>query len=274
MYQLEFPQFSISRSAFQELRPVHAKPLSTLNQRVCMCLYHANVHFLLKALAKYVDNLKDDTRVLVNSLVCDDTNETCMIRKCSTCQHFFKKKINNHVRNKKSSLTWTQWVHNGNRFTRSEFTGTVQQCVAVLETKISPFLLHTWIKREQSKYFEDLKENVSSSNVVIQVDYSQNFSISFQDEIQSAHWSKEQLSVFTAHVWLSDSTSKSFAFVSDDSRHNKYTVNACLERLFTTLQRDVPDLNEVAIFPMVHHHNLNNVTYSEILLICPGHSIY
>jgi hypothetical protein len=93
-----------------------------------------------------------------------------------------------------------------------------------------------------------LKTNVSTTKIVVQVDYSENFAIGFQDEVQSAHWSKKQLSFFTAHAWLAKSKSESFTFISDDITHNKYTVNACLEQLLTTLQRSVPDLQEIHFF--------------------------
>ena len=248
LYQLELPQFPISRAAFQDLRPPHVKPLSTLSQRVCVCVHHANVHLLLKALVTHVDGLVDDLQWFVRMLVCDDANEECMMRKCVKCQHFFTKEIENKIRNKTSSVTWNQWINNGHRSTKSDFTGTVQQCVAALATKVSSFLLHTWIKREQGKYFEYLKTNVSTAKIVVQVDYSGNFAIGFQDEIQSAHWSKKQLSLFTAHAWLANSEGESFTFISDDITHNKYTVHACLEHLLTTLQRSVPDLQEIHFF--------------------------
>ena len=250
LYQLEFPQFPISRAAFQDLRPPHVKPLSTLSQRVCVCVHHANVHLLLKALRTHVDGLDDDLHRFVKMLVCDDANEECMMHQCVTCQHFFTQKIENKIRSTTSlsSITWQQWINNGHRSTKSDFTGTIRQCVAVLGTKVSSFLSHTWVKRKQAKHFEFLKANVSTIKILAQVDYSENFAIGFQDEIQSAHWSKKQLSVFTAHAWLANSESKSFTFISDDITHNKYTVHACLERLLSMLQSSVPDLQEVHFF--------------------------
>ncbi|CAF1049472.1 unnamed protein product [Adineta ricciae] len=250
LYQLQFPQYPISRAAFQDLRPSHVKPLSTLSQRVCVCVQHANVHLLLKALLTHVDGLNNDLHYFVKMLVCDDANEECMMRQCLTCQHFFTQKIENKIRNttSPSSITWQQWINNGHRSTKSDVTGTVRQCVTVLGSKVSSFLSHTWIKREQAKHFEFLKGNVSTKMILAQVDYSENFAIGFQDEIQSAHWRKKQLSVFTAHVWLANSESESFTFISDDTTHNKYTVHACLERLLSVLQRSVPDLQEVHFF--------------------------
>ena len=59
--------------------------------------------------------------------------------------------------------------------------------------------MQVYIKREQSKYFEESKANTNKKKIVIQVDYSENFDIKQQDEVQSAHWSTKSVSIFTAH---------------------------------------------------------------------------
>ena len=75
LYQLEFPQFLISRTAFQDLCPPHVKPLSNLSQQVCVRIHDVHVHLLLKALVTHVDGLVDDLRCFVKILVCDDRKE-------------------------------------------------------------------------------------------------------------------------------------------------------------------------------------------------------
>ncbi|CAF4225042.1 unnamed protein product, partial [Rotaria sordida] len=59
----------------------------------------------------------------------------------------------------------------------------------LLSSKVKTFLLHVYIKRQQSKFFEESKTNTDNKKIVIQVDYSENFEIKQQDEVQSAHWS-------------------------------------------------------------------------------------
>ena len=61
------------------------------------------------------------------------------------------------------------------------------------------FLLHVYIKRQQSKFFEELKPNSSDRKIVIQVHYSENFEIRQQNEIQSSYWTSKLVSIFTAH---------------------------------------------------------------------------
>ncbi len=56
-----------------------------------------------------------------------------------------------------------------------------------MKSKVEYFLFYVYIKREQSKYFENLKVEANDEKVVFQVDFSENFNMKEQDEIQKAH---------------------------------------------------------------------------------------
>ena len=45
-----------------------------------------------------------------------------------------------------------------------------------------------------------IKENANDGTAICQVDYSENFTLVNQDQIQSAHWSNQQVSIFTAYA--------------------------------------------------------------------------
>jgi hypothetical protein len=92
-----------------------------------------------------------------------------------------------------------------------------------------------------------LKKNVTDEKCLLQVDYSENFSLIEQNEIQSAHWSRKQLSVFTAYIW-SNSNTYPMVIISDDPSHDKYTVAKCLEHIFKRLKILLPSIKELIIF--------------------------
>ena len=52
----------------------------------------------------------------------------------------------------------------------------------------------------QLAYFGELIKTCDSSFIVLQVDFSENASIVDQNEIHSAHWSHQQVTVFTGNV--------------------------------------------------------------------------
>ncbi|CAF1936067.1 unnamed protein product [Rotaria magnacalcarata] len=100
--------------------------------------------------------------------------------------------------NKAKVMRWYQWTTVGGR----------------VEKNISQ---HVFVKRKQSDYLDHIKENVDDTTVVCQMDYAENYTLQDQDQIQSAHWSKKQVSIFKAYTWMGGSGGDdySFGFVSN-----------------------------------------------------------
>ena len=116
----------------------------------------------------------------------------------------------------------------------------------ILSEKIPSFLIHTCTKRAQSSYFQLKILRVPASSAIIQVDFSENYSLQEQGEVQSAHWNEEQLTLFTVCVWMYK-IKKSFVFVSDDLDHDKTSVIVFMNELLKALTRDY-GINNCDIF--------------------------
>ena len=104
------------------------------------------------------------------------------------------------VRWRKVSLVGTRIFSVRYRAHQVFIPGTVLQCAQQLEQKTPQYLWHVFVKRKQSVYFEDMKGNGGNQTVICQVDYAENFAIHDQDQIQSAHWSLKQVSIFTSYT--------------------------------------------------------------------------
>lgn len=130
------------------------------------------------------------------------------------------------------------------------FKGTVIQCVKQLQKKTPQYLWHVFVKRKQSGYFDHIKENADDTTVVCQVDYAENYTLQDQDQIQSAHWSKKQISIFTAYTWMGGSGGDgySFGFVSNSKKHDKFSVITCLEILVHEITTLMPDVDQIIFF--------------------------
>ncbi|CAF0992261.1 unnamed protein product [Didymodactylos carnosus] len=146
------------------------------------------------------------------------------------------------------TINWTLWTtDDAGRAVKITSVGTVSKCVQILESKLPHFLKHVFIKREQSKYFESIKLNTTDQYCLLQYDYSENFSTVHQNGIQLAHFSKKQLSLFTAHVWAG-AQNYSYVLVFNNQTHNKHTVSQCLDHIFTHSQSSLPNPQEIVIF--------------------------
>ena len=70
-----------------------------------------------------------------------------------------------------------------------------------MDIKIPKFKFHVFAKNEQSKYFQTKIKESTQEDVVLQIDFAENFSILNQNEIQAAHWSHPQATLFTGCSW-------------------------------------------------------------------------
>ena len=193
---------TLSRSFFAELRPAFVVPKAALSHRNCLCLYHENICLLLKSLDKFIHGkFCSSLEMFTNSLVCDKKSEDCMFQHCLNSRDYFATNIQNNILNNSIQINWSQWTNESGRAVKRVFSRSVEEAVLLLKGKVQQFLIHVYIKRQQSKYFEQLKENVTEEKVLLQVDFAENYNMKEQDEIQKAHWNSTPLSIFTAFVW-------------------------------------------------------------------------
>lgn len=239
---------NISPTSFGELRPIHVLVKSFMPHRNCLCSYHENVNLLLKSLSKHVD-YSDlvSIRAFSSGLVCDENNVDCIFSRCPTCSNLFLLKIQQKIIDPNKQIQWYQWITQHGFSKKREFIGTVKECVAVLKTKVEPFLTHVFIKRQQSAYFENVKLNLDDETVCIQVDFSENFHIRVQDAVQSSFYANDAVSLFICYVWYSNG-GRSFVYASDDLSHDKYYVSAALDHLFDKLRNQFIHLKQVHVF--------------------------
>lgn len=145
-------------------------------------------------------------------------------------------------------VKWFQWEIVNQKMVKLTQTGSLKECHTKLGVQLRYFLRHMFIKRQQSEFFEEAKKNATRNSVVIQLDFAENHGIKYQHEIQSAHWSNQQVTIFTVYVWKGEGTGQGYAFISDELEHNKYAVFTFFDRLFLELQQSNPNLKELAFF--------------------------
>ncbi|PFX27318.1 Sentrin-specific protease 1 [Stylophora pistillata] len=107
--------------------------------------------------------------------------------------------------------------------------------------------------RKQSSYFEERKSNLQLGEAIVQVDFAENYSCKHQDEVQSAHWNQQQITLFTVAVWTineaKDVTCESHVIVSDDLEHEKTSVLVFMSTVLETLVKQKhPEVTKAYIF--------------------------
>lgn len=237
---------SIGLAKFSSLRPKHCKLFDSIPHSVCVCAYHENVRLLLLALKEY-GNLSTDFRPFIEQIVCDSKQKSCMARSCSVCKDkiymFGPSSDLNDI-----PLKYYQWQKHELRTEKLEIISTVKDAFEDLNQQLKHFLIHTYVKRNQADTFEHLKSSVNGSEILLQVDFSENASLIQQNEIQSAHWSHDQATLFTSYSWIKQNVEESCVIVSNDLEHTKLQVYTYMNTIIGHLKKKYPDINTINIF--------------------------
>lgn len=91
------------------------------------------------------------------------------------------------------------------------------------------------------------KDNIDTDEVIIKVDFAENYSVFQQDEIQNAHWHHHQVTIFTCCLWYADDT-ESIVIVIDNLTHSKYLVWRFLNTILGKIRVKRQNINKICIF--------------------------
>ena len=233
----------IGRSKFVELRPNHVLLSSKLPRNVCLCKYHENFILATNELNKAFSEFPVYDHKLAEKFICPSATKDCWFNKCFTCKDakVFRSKFSLA---ESQPVTWYVWRKNTDgRLCKMVEEGTTDDLFDHISLMLPKFLEHCYVKRSQANSYAIERESVGSQNseqtrAMLQVDFSENYTCKFQDEIQSAHWNQSQVSLFTAAVWF-DGKLHPKVIASDNLNHSKETVLAYMDFLLENIPSTV-----------------------------------
>ena len=183
--------------------------------------------------------LPNSTTEFVNDVVCSDENEKCMLGGCTSCKDSIKFLliINDQPSNALvETVSYKQWGKNDEcRIQRKTFEGTVKEVTQLIKDKLPDFVRHVFVRRMQAKYFDVAKSSLQEGEVLIQMDFSQNYQHKTQDEIQSAYYAYESSTLFTTMMYFQEAgetCEEPFVIITDfddiggSKGHDKYAVSS------------------------------------------------
>ena len=117
---------------------------------------------------------------------------------------------------------WFSWQNatlpNGKeKLQKLTFQGSFDDTFSELKLQTLTFLMHHFVKEKQSAAFKSNQDfsDTNFNTAVLQIDFAENYSTFYQDEVQSTHWEKTQITIFTAALWQKNEC-HSVVVVSDD----------------------------------------------------------
>lgn len=229
VFKKEHNDIKIGKSKFASLRPKNVVPVSDSDQTVCCCRYHENLDLLLDGLKRSFHEIPNGKQ-LVEQASCK-WDKMCYFGECPVCSNvqvvvdrvLDKDQLvvsSGRAMEEGGKVSYYQWTAANNK---ELVTGTVPEIKSELNSQLTSVKKHSFLAKVQLQQIKELKLKLKEDEAIIQEDFSENFSIKQQDEIMSAHWMNESVTLFTAVIYQ-NSTSTSYVVISDEVHHDKYAV--------------------------------------------------
>ncbi|CAH0404767.1 unnamed protein product [Chilo suppressalis] len=268
---------NISYETFRRYRPFWVLFPKVHSRNTCLCIIHANNNFILQSLyAAKIIPYKSITELL-KYLCCNNTqNLTCLENKCFGCKD---KTLECHIDNPNDTLLFERWITKSFPVVIKNVTKQCRKTVkekvqttkkALFEKFISnlPVLKkHVAYMIHQIKTIQNVKQNMSTTEGLLHIDFSENYNCKYGQEVQSAHFggSKAQISLHTSVYYntnlespnnLIDSTS--FCTVSENLRHDPVAICIHLISIIKRIKELSPNLQTLHILsdgPLTQYRN-------------------
>lgn len=142
------------------------------------------------------------------------------------------KKETRQIKSEEKEITFTQ---------KDEMEGKLGNLIDEFHSQLERFKIHSFNIECQMKHYQWLKENMKRNEVMVHVDFAENYECKMSTEIQTMHFgaSKRQITLHTGVYRFGESEkSVSFCSVSDSLEHGPAAIWAHLEPVLNTIKRN------------------------------------
>ena len=255
-FKLSNSTAKIGFSKFASLRPkwcITAGPKGT--HSVCVGSIHQNVKLLLSAIG-----LEKSYHELIELIVCNRNSKICMIHRCEECPGIeeIQKYLNDYLladtddNDINFDINFNQWVAT-DRSNLVAQTLPVEEFISLLSEQLNKITAHSFIAKAQSKYLYDLKINLPKDQIIVILDFSENFKFLVQDEVQGFHWNGLQCTMHPVAIYSKSNENKlietSICFISYDLNHDVCLVYQILSDTVKFVKQDMnPNVSMIHYF--------------------------
>lgn len=153
-----------------------------------------------------------------------------------------------------------------------------RKCIEKLESTLNDYYKHCGNIVAQQKAFRNLKQRLQKSECVIHIDFSENYAVKCNEEIQSYHFggSRKQLTLHTSVIYFLDDENmqqvQSFCTVSECLRHDISAVWAHIVPILIYIgetKTDIHTLHFISDSPSSQYRNkkvFHMISYLHIYL--------
>lgn len=234
----------MSYRQFTRYRPFYITEAKSKDRNTCACYQHENMSLLINSLAIRGLLPTKSLSELLPSITCSTADVRCMQRLCPNCC-FDEVQLNDHSQS--DSATWEQWEKVDaevggkiykNWIKKKTERGTLVELIELFQKGLEAIAGHQFNWLHQVQQFKQIKENLKVNEMVLHVDFSENYACKLNTEIQTYHFggNRQQATLHTG-VAYSVSGSQCYATISKSLRHDERAVWAHIKPVLEDFRR-------------------------------------
>lgn len=271
----EYPSSVISYVTFTRHRPFWIVQATNKDRDTCLCKKHENIQLCADKLHQLgVLKIKRCEEVL-DHVCCSLDRRQCMLRDCDSCYENVVQYNQSGMPNDEAVVVWSQWTTVNQEYEKegkaktAKVTkklvkrGTLKELKSSFSDSVKTVLApHVYKIRHQFRAYRHLKETLDVNEVVIHIDFSENYQCKHAAEIQSAHFgaSNEQATLHTGVMYKVDGL-QSFTTISNSLRHDAAAIWAYMQPVLDNLRATNPEITDLHFFsdgPTTQYRNKQN----------------
>ncbi|CAG9808831.1 unnamed protein product [Chironomus riparius] len=254
-FKKEYPDIKVGQTKFSSLNPPSVLSFLKMPEYSCLCKYHENFKKLFICAKPF---LKDSTigsyEHFVERAVCSVDNFDCMMSICKGCCNF--KVTNEFLFPRRIRLTYFQWELIDGQYKEIKHNHTSKEFMEKIKENLFEFKKHFYSAKIQSQKITSDIRTFNTNTVNLIFDFSENFSIQNQNEIQAAYYQRSQVTIFTAVAYFNSydeeenekKRSISYAIISDTKNHDKYTACTFIDFLIDSVMNEQDNIHLVNLW--------------------------
>ena len=141
-----------------------------------------------------------------------------------------------------ATVAFYEWAREDTKLKKTLFKKTIDSAIRKFKSTITTLKPHIYVKRVQFNYFNNIKNNLGKSDLLVHVDYSESYENKQQHEIQSAYFGQTTFSIFTACCYLRDSednlVSESITVTSELPDHSRAAAITCVSKVIENVREN------------------------------------
>lgn len=252
----------VSYNTFLRCRPFWVVSGDFNKRQTCLCKTHENFNLKIRKMKSLTMIDENSSTDVIKSLCCNEVSEACLERTCDECISK-EVKLNEEI-DLTSPVIYEQWnterVQVKVKGEDKMCTKTVKKLIQSSKTELyrafvsdtPKFMQHTANVRHQQDFITLTKQNLKNDELMIHMDFSENYACKYHNEIQSAHFGglKPQVTIHTSVLYVrkdDEIKSHSCATISENTRHDPSAIAAHLKPVIEFAKEHVSFLKNVHI---------------------------